>query len=40
MPTAEDLAKELAGKPSLAIKLAKQLVNSSFDLDIKTGLAA
>lgn len=39
MLTAEELAKELASKPPLAIRLAKQLINLSLNLDIKTGLA-
>jgi len=39
MTTAEEFAKELIGKPPLALALAKLLVNSSLNLDIRTGLA-
>jgi len=39
MSTAEEFAKEIMGKPPLAIRLAKRLINSSLDLDIRTGLA-
>lgn len=39
MATAEELAREIVSKPPLALRLAKLLINSSFDLDIRTGLA-
>lgn len=39
MLTAEELAREITSKPPLAIRLAKQLINSSLNLDIRTGLA-
>lgn len=35
----EELAKELLGKPSFALKLAKELVNISTETDLKTGLS-
>lgn len=35
----EELAKELMGKPPLALKLAKELINISTETDLKIGLA-
>jgi enoyl-CoA hydratase len=35
----EELAKELIGKPPLALKLAKELINISTEADLKIGLA-
>ncbi|MEM1586731.1 MAG: enoyl-CoA hydratase-related protein [Candidatus Bathyarchaeia archaeon] len=39
MTTAEEIAKEIISKPPLALSLAKLLINSSLNLDIRTGLA-
>lgn len=35
----EEFAKEIMGKPTFAIKLAKQLINASGEVDLRTGLA-
>jgi enoyl-CoA hydratase len=37
--TVEEISKEIMSKPPLAIKLAKQLINASDEVDIRTGLA-
>ncbi|MEM2320513.1 MAG: enoyl-CoA hydratase-related protein [Candidatus Bathyarchaeia archaeon] len=39
MTTAEEIAREIISKPPLALALAKLLINSSLNLDIRTGLA-
>ncbi|MGB9853316.1 MAG: enoyl-CoA hydratase/isomerase family protein [Candidatus Bathyarchaeales archaeon] len=35
----EEMAKEIMSKPPIAIKLAKQLINASCEVDLRTGLA-
>lgn len=35
----EEIAKEIMSKPPIAIKVAKQLINASGEVDLRTGLA-
>jgi len=39
MLAVDEIAKEIMSKPPLAIKLAKQLINASDEVDLRTGLA-
>lgn len=39
MLTVDEIAKEIMSKPSVAIKLSKQLINASDEIDLRTGLA-